>query len=703
MNVRRIFHRLFLLTALAASTAAAFGQGPPPPVPGLPDSARQTTYTLSGSTCGCAVNFQLYQDSNDIDSWLEVYLGGVRYPSTDPSHGWTITSATGQLNTIPRPIIDAVLTFNAPQTGTVIIVGAQRPRRTSEFQENAGVPARAHNQTYNTIVAMLRENWDKTNDLTGRGLFFAPGNATGPMPKPSACAGAFLSFDGTGLNPVCNSAAPGTGNVVGPSVSTPLYFGTGYPWCDPRSQGAKGDGSTPDDAAFTACLTILTNLSPTIGGVMYVPPGHYCLSAGTFSAALAASNTSIIIRGAGSQGNDATHLAQSWLDVCGADVDGIHFHAKRSGLEYIRVTGAPFTTNPAHSALTSAGAASWTRNVFVEGGYYACFVSQGVTWFDSLTLCNNSYGTAVVEVQGGLNITRAGFDSISPPAYNNGPTNWTANTVVTANQTLFCVPSCTAGAFIIIYQVGGTTGSSLPTLQKYGTTFADGTATAILAAAYGQYGLEVNGLTSAGARADSYGTDYTGIYNWAIHVTGQNSIFTSTKDFSTGLNGQILVDGTNSQLYAIGSSFSACVVSGCDGVKLTSGASSATFVATGISGNVVGIEYDAGTQISVVGGNISGISGVASTGINVGTANLSNISISGVAFGVSGNVLGTGINFTNGTSDYISIFGNSYQYVTTPFSGTISGTHNRNETAGVTCSGSPTSSYASVNGIATHC
>ena len=72
-------------------------------------------------------------------------------------------------------------------------------------------------------------------------------------------------------------------------------------------------------------------------------------------------------------------------------------------------------------------------------------------------------------------------------------------------------------------------------------------------------------------------------------------------------------------------------------------------------------------------------------------------------FGVFGNVLGTGINFTNGTSDYISILSNSYQYVTMPFSGTISGIHNRNETAGVTCSGSSTSSFASGNGIVTHC
>ena len=149
-----------------------------------------------------------------------MYVGGVRYPSTDSNHGWTITSATGQLTTIPRPIIDAVLTFNQAQTGTVIIVGAQRPRRLSEFTESAGVPARAHNQTYNTIVAMLRENWDKTNDVTGRAILTQPGNTMGLLPLPSACAGSYLNFGANGLTPTCLVGVPGTGDVVGPSSST---------------------------------------------------------------------------------------------------------------------------------------------------------------------------------------------------------------------------------------------------------------------------------------------------------------------------------------------------------------------------------------------------------------------------------------------------------------------------------------------------
>ena len=204
------------LLALASPALAA----PPPPVPALPDSPRLTTYSVAGTTCACAVNFALYGDSTDVDSWLEVWIAGVRYLSSDASHGWGLTSATGPLATIPRPITDAVLTFTATQTGTVQIVGAWRPRRTSQFMENRGVAARDLNQVITDITAQNRETWDKINDVTGRSIISQPGNIVGPLPLPPACVGAYLGFDGTGLNPVCRTGAPGLGNVVGPGSST---------------------------------------------------------------------------------------------------------------------------------------------------------------------------------------------------------------------------------------------------------------------------------------------------------------------------------------------------------------------------------------------------------------------------------------------------------------------------------------------------
>jgi hypothetical protein len=192
----------------------------PPPVPGLPDAERRTSYSITASTCACAVNMALYGDSTDFQNWVEVFINGVRVNYNDPTFGWTITSPTGPLATIPRPITDAVLTFTSAKTGTIQIVGARRPRRISQFSENRGVAARDLNQTVTDITAVLREMWDKTNDMTGRGLFFAPGNTVGPMPPPTACQNAYLAFDATGLNPNCVvSANPPTGITAGSGIA----------------------------------------------------------------------------------------------------------------------------------------------------------------------------------------------------------------------------------------------------------------------------------------------------------------------------------------------------------------------------------------------------------------------------------------------------------------------------------------------------
>jgi hypothetical protein len=149
-----------LVLGLLALLTPAVAQAPPA-VPALPDTIRLTTYSITSSTCACAVGFQIYGDQTDIDNWVKVLINGGQVLSTDPTFGWTITSPTGPLGSIPRPITDAVLTFNSAQTGTISILGAERPRRLSTFQENQGVSARQLNQVINTLFAELRESWDR--------------------------------------------------------------------------------------------------------------------------------------------------------------------------------------------------------------------------------------------------------------------------------------------------------------------------------------------------------------------------------------------------------------------------------------------------------------------------------------------------------------------------------------------------------------
>ncbi len=197
--------RFILALALMAGLTPVFAQAPPP-VPALPDAERRTTYSISGSTCACAVNFAIYGDSTDVQNWLEVFVNGALVTSAN----WTITSPTGPLSTIPRPITDAVLTFNAAQTGTVQIVGARRPRRTSQFAENQGVPARNLNQVFTDVIAMLRENWDKTNDVTGRAVLAPPGETLNLLPIAANRSSHGACFDSGGNLTSCVSIPSST-------------------------------------------------------------------------------------------------------------------------------------------------------------------------------------------------------------------------------------------------------------------------------------------------------------------------------------------------------------------------------------------------------------------------------------------------------------------------------------------------------------
>jgi hypothetical protein len=253
---RRLILASLAALSLLSSVAASLAQVPAP-VPALPDSERRTAYSITASQCNCNVIFQLFGDATDYQNWVEVYLNGVRVNYNDATFGWTITSPSpGTLANLPRPITDAVLTFNTAQTGTVQIVGARRPRRTSQFQEGAGVPARNLNQVVTDITATLREMWDKTNDMTGRGLFSQPGNTMGPLPLPAVCVNAFLAFDGTGLNPLCQQIViSGTLATPGSTVNGDFAIWTG-------TNGKQlGDGGAPGTFAFQNYAT-----PPAIGG-----------------------------------------------------------------------------------------------------------------------------------------------------------------------------------------------------------------------------------------------------------------------------------------------------------------------------------------------------------------------------------------------------------------------------------------------------
>lgn len=162
-----------------------------PPVPALPDTPRLTTYTgVSASVGPFSVGFALYGDGTDAFNWIGVYVNEVELAPG----AWTLTSPTGQIGLIPLPIVDGQITLAAPATGTVIILGARRPRRLIQLQEGRGVPARDQNVEFSDVTAMMREVWDRLDRVPAA----PPGETMIPLPPRAARAMLPASFDSNG-------------------------------------------------------------------------------------------------------------------------------------------------------------------------------------------------------------------------------------------------------------------------------------------------------------------------------------------------------------------------------------------------------------------------------------------------------------------------------------------------------------------------
>ena len=208
---------------------------------------------------------------------------------------WNLTSPSGSIATLARPITNAVLTFTTPVTGTVQIVGAQRPRRLSEFSESRGVAARDLNQVLNGIEVQLREMWDRQF----RTVQAPPGETLNVLPVQASRANMGACFDTNGNLAPCIAGAgsfiAGSGiGFAGTNPTTISYTGDTYaagfginfsgtnptvistdagaiPYVMPSSYGIVCNGVTDVTTAFQ------TMVNASAGKVIFLPPGPACV------------------------------------------------------------------------------------------------------------------------------------------------------------------------------------------------------------------------------------------------------------------------------------------------------------------------------------------------------------------------------------------------------------------------------------------
>lgn len=326
-----LIRRAILALALIAGITPAFAQAPGP-VPALPDTERRTTYSISASTCNCAVGFALYGDSTDYANWLTVWVNGVQMPQAG---NWSIASPSGSLATLPRPITDAVLTFTVAQTGTVQIVGARRPRRTSQFSENRGVAARDMNQVLSDLEAQVREIWDRQARtvqappgdtlnilpaLSGRAsmnaCFDSGGNLTSCV---GASSGSFAAGNGilfTGVNPttITNNIQAGAGiKFTGTNPIVVSAGGSNSNYVQLSDYGITCDGSTDWRTQLQTAITA------SAGKTLFIPAGPDCLTSTSL-----ALPSNIHITGAGREVSTIRSTSANPVFI-GTDITNVQF------------------------------------------------------------------------------------------------------------------------------------------------------------------------------------------------------------------------------------------------------------------------------------------------------------------------------------------------------------------------------------------
>ncbi|HTC04887.1 MAG TPA: hypothetical protein VK749_15900 [Xanthobacteraceae bacterium] len=461
-------------------------------------------------------------------------------------------------------------------------------------------------------------------------------------------------------------------NMFGASTKNTLpgdvYF-AGRPFCDPRSQGAVGDGVTNNLTAFNACLTALGGNGGTIW-LDSIPGvgGLYCLKAssqgGIFNINVpvrlifASPNVSLSSCGSGF----------STLEISAAAIiDGAaNGQILGPGMDGTSTFGA---TEPT-LILTSAAGSTKLMNLDIYGGsptiQWNCGECQAYNVNAAFAYAGNASGiVAEWYIQGGGGeLYNVSADDAEYPYGTPTPpftyTAWATNQSVATNAVR--TATCQDGnSYVIQAKVGGTTASSGtgPNCKNYGgvsQTFTDGTVTWSLSHPTLLYHWQID--TGAADvhihQADTGGGNIGfGITN-TLAGSAPNAVSCVTCNGGVSYAAQVdAAAGTN--VVFLGSLFQGCLETGCSAIKFESTFGGGATIDGGYANSSpVGISIAGGTNYRIIGVDL--------------TSNTTALSISGSASKIT--AIG---NNTNGSTTGASISGTSSDIIFADNVGCVSG------------------------------
>jgi len=247
-----------------------------PAVAPVLDVERLTTYNPVVLTTDFNVSFPLFGDGTD----LEVWYNGAKLSSS----AYSVLSPSGTLSLLIRPVTDAYVRLNTGvSSGTLLIVGAAHPRRTT--QATSPFATRDFNLAFSDIIASIREMWRATK----RSIKSPPGETDDlVMPDKTTRAGQILGFDSNGL-PVVGPGTTGaigvtayaasqiaTTNLVSPTVRADRDRWSKNHAVAGRDFGVPADTSS---SASTPILAIMAALDERGGGIIDLPETNLSITA----------------------------------------------------------------------------------------------------------------------------------------------------------------------------------------------------------------------------------------------------------------------------------------------------------------------------------------------------------------------------------------------------------------------------------------